>query len=331
MHRALLAFFFQISIGVAQTPSVGGFGYTQPSLTPVAPGQITTLFVQGIGAVLDRSVIASSDPLPTSLAGISVYLRQSVNGYAEQIPVPMLSVQRASTGCDLSNFLQSRYGLNCAVQITIQIPFELAPSSPVAGSLQASSLRAALVVAENGQEGSPVPVLPVFDQIHVLNPCDAMFATGTSAPAAACGPVITHADGARVGRENPAREGDPLIMYAVGLGLSVPAARTGRRSARGDVVSPERFRVGLTVEPNGNPRPTTNPVTGEAMLGQISSTITYVGLVEGYTGLYQINFVVPSLPPGTPTCNSRSEYRTNVTVSIGTAYGYSGGAICVSQ
>jgi uncharacterized protein (TIGR03437 family) len=328
MQRVLLVFFVLVATVAAQTPAVGAFGYSQPVLTPVAPGQITTLFVQGIAATLDVPLVASGDPLPTSLGGISVHLRQSIDGYEEQAAVPILSVRRTFAGCDRSNPLQLRYAISCAVQITIQIPYELAPGSPVAGSLLASSLRAVLVISENGREGAPVPILPVFDQVHVVDQCDAMFA---SSPAVACGPVFTHADGMRVSRENPAGEGETLIMYAVGLGLTEPAARTGRVSSRTTVVSPERFRMGVKAEPNGTPRPTTDPITGDALPDQIPAIITYAGLVEGYTGLYQVNFVVPALPPDTRTCNSRSEYRSNVTVSIGTAYGYSGGALCVSR
>ena len=328
MQRALLVFFVVIAAGAGQTPSVGAFGYSQPVLTPVAPGQITTLFVQGIAAALGGPLVASGDPLPTSLGGISVQLRQSINGYAEQVAAPILSVRPTPVGCDRSNPLQLRYAINCAVQITIQVPYELAPGSPVAGSLLASSLHAALVITENGREGTPLPILPVFDQVHVVDQCDAMF---VSSPAAACGPVITHADGMRVSRENPAKEGEALTMYAVGLGLTEPPARTGRVSSGATVVSPDRFRMGVTLEPNGTPRPTTDPVTGEALPDQIPAPITYAGLVEGYTGLYQVNFVVPVLPPDTRTCDRRSEYRGNVTVSIGTAYGYSGGALCVNR
>ena len=331
MQRALAIFIFPLLPVAAQPPSVGAIGYSQPNLTAAAPGQVTTLFVQGIGGKLDRPLV-SSEPLPTSVAGISVHLRQSLNGYTVSVQVPILSVRRSPGSCDASNALQLRYALSCAAQITVQIPYELAPGSPVAGSLLASSLRAALIVTENGFEGPPIPIRPVFDQVHVVDPCDdVMFVKSVDALPAICGPVITHADGTRVSRDAPAREGETVTMYALGLGLTSPPAKTGHRSVRSDVLSPERFRLGVTVEPNGMPRPTTHPVTTEALPGQIAVTVTYVGLVEGYVGLYQVNFTVPRLPSDSPSCDNRSAYRTNATVSIGTAYAYSGGGICVAR
>jgi uncharacterized protein (TIGR03437 family) len=330
MQRVSLTVFLLLGTAAAQPPSVASFGYSQPNLTAVAPGQITTLLVQGLAANLDRPLV-SVDPLPTSVAGITVHLRQSLNGYTAAIPVPILSVQRLPEGCDTSSAAQMRYSMSCAVQITIQLPYELAPGSPVAGSLLASSLRAALVVAENGVEGPPIPVLPLFDQVHVVDQCDVMFVKDVNATPMPCGPVITHGSGTRVSREAPAREGETITMYALGLGLTTPAAKTGQRSVRADVVSPERLRIGVVVEPNGSARPTTHPVTGEALPGQIPAAVVYAGLVEGYVGLYQINFTVPQLPPDAPSCDNRFAYRTNVTVSIGTANGYSGGGVCVAR
>ena len=68
--------------------------------SPVAQDQLEELIGTG-----------SSDPLPTSAAGISVYLRQSLNGYTVAVQVPILSVRRSPGSCDASNALQVRYAL----------------------------------------------------------------------------------------------------------------------------------------------------------------------------------------------------------------------------
>src|SRR5262249_61091697 len=56
--------------------TVVGAGYTLPTPITVAPGQVITLFVQGVGNNLTRPVQADRLPLPTTLAGISVSMPQ---------------------------------------------------------------------------------------------------------------------------------------------------------------------------------------------------------------------------------------------------------------
>src|ERR1035438_2827112 len=61
------------------TPVVTGAGYTSPAPVNVAPGQILTVLVQGIGGTLTQPVRPSGNTLPTSLAGISATLQQGSN------------------------------------------------------------------------------------------------------------------------------------------------------------------------------------------------------------------------------------------------------------
>ena len=61
------------------TPIVTGAGYTLPAPVNVAPGQILTVYVQGIGSALTQPVRNPGYPLPTSLAGISATLQQGSN------------------------------------------------------------------------------------------------------------------------------------------------------------------------------------------------------------------------------------------------------------
>ncbi len=318
-------------VASAQPASIGAFGYAGPDLVSVAPGQIVTLYLQGVQPRLDRIFRAQTLPLPKSVGGISVILRQSIDGYSTPIAAPILSLRSVAAGCDPSTPQLTHYFIICAGQITIQIPYELVPGSQVAGSLIATSLRAALIVSENGLEGLPIPVLPVFDQVHAVNPCDAMFVGNPASPENSCGVAVTHADGSRVTHAKPARQLESVTMYALGLGLTWPPASTGERAKRAAVVSPDRFKLGATFAVNAPAMPTVNPVTGAALPSQMLIKPNYLGLVEGYVGLYQINFTVPQLPPETISCDARTSFDTNVTVSIGTVNGYSGGDICVTR
>jgi uncharacterized protein (TIGR03437 family) len=61
----------------------------------------------------------------------------------------------------------------------------------------------------------------------------------------------------------------------------------------------------------------------------------YAGAAPGYVGLYQINFVVPPVPRGTPLCAGTVDPRANVvysnlTVSVGGRYSFDGAGICVA-
>jgi uncharacterized protein (TIGR03437 family) len=54
----------------------------------------------------------------------------------------------------------------------------------------------------------------------------------------------------------------------------------------------------------------------------------YSGLVPGYVGLYQINFIVPPPPAGTQSCSGT--VQSNLTVSVGGLASFDGAGICVA-
>ena len=96
--------------------TLAGSGYSDPSIIHVAPGQITTLFVTGVRSVLSQAINATSLPLPTKLAGISVTLNQSGT---QSIPVPLLSVQQVSV-CINGGATPSASGLTADCLITFR-------------------------------------------------------------------------------------------------------------------------------------------------------------------------------------------------------------------
>jgi hypothetical protein len=77
----------------AQTNTVVSAGYTAPAPLYAAPGQVVTLFVEGVAKSLTQAVRAPDGAWPSSLTGISVTLLQGT-----KIPVPMLEV-RPIPGC----------------------------------------------------------------------------------------------------------------------------------------------------------------------------------------------------------------------------------------
>src|SRR5208283_1691316 len=102
--------------------TVVGTGYSGRGSIQVAPGQIMTFLVAGITLDPTQPQQASSLPLPTQLAGISLTLNQA--SPEQSLPVPLLSVTQTNT---CSN-VQSPPPPDCLVtMITAQVPFELVP------------------------------------------------------------------------------------------------------------------------------------------------------------------------------------------------------------
>jgi uncharacterized protein (TIGR03437 family) len=106
--------------------------------------------------------------------------------------------------------------------------------------------------------------------------------------------IATRLDGMLYTLEKPARPGDWVILYATGLGRTVPAADPGslaRDAARLKAFS--RFGVlldGIPVEP---------------------ARIGYAGLAPGYAGLYQVNLLLPEDTGSAPEIRLVAEEATS--------------------
>ena len=74
-------------------------GYRAPAAVAGAPGQLITLFVNGLNIQLSAPQYAQTYPLPTTLAGISVTLQQTQPTQSYAVPIfAVLQVNACVTG-----------------------------------------------------------------------------------------------------------------------------------------------------------------------------------------------------------------------------------------
>ena len=98
------------------------------------------------------------------------------------------------------------------------------------------------------------------------------------------GSIATTASGFTALPAHAASPGDTLIMYAIGLGQTNPAATTGAAASSTTLETISLTSVKLTLG-GGLQYPTT------------TLTPAFIGLAPGFVGLYQINFTLPSNSP----------------------------------
>ena len=312
------AFVWGISLMGQTGPIPISSSYTLSAPFYAAPGQLVTLTVGEIGNTFYPTVQATpSANLPTSLAGIAVGYWQSGSSSA----IPILQVQPFWT-C-------GGYPYFCGplLAVTVQIPFEAqCISCSENGGVSPGQLSVSL-------NGSAVTVSIyadiVTDQVHILTGCDAFIspiqesfpATGLSCPS-----TVTHADGSPVSATSPAKAGEELVAYAVGLGQTNPASVTGQLVTKS---APTLTTYTLDYNYHPNALPSRPLPTGPQP--------AFAGTTAGYVGLYQVNFVVPPIPAGTPPCVDTSTLQapynvvqSNLTVSIGGQFSFDGARICVA-
>ncbi|HXJ43933.1 MAG TPA: hypothetical protein VNH18_31900, partial [Bryobacteraceae bacterium] len=163
LMKTVIVFCLSIAAASAQNGAVVGAGYHAFAPVPVAPGQVVTVFVTGIGNVTQK-YSAGSLPLPATLGGISATLTES-----GPIAVPILAVFPFSA-CR-NNIAPQPCGTITAV--TLQIPFELQPNIP--GRLAPPSL-AFLTISDQVGHSASMELNPVLDQIHVVGSVDTILA-----------------------------------------------------------------------------------------------------------------------------------------------------------
>ena len=94
--------------------------------------------------------------------------------------------------------------------------------------------------------------------------------------------LATHADNSLVTAASPASAGEVIVLYAVGLGQTIPALTGAIAIVAAKIADLPTFNVlldGVAVSP---------------------SSILYAGVAPGFAGLYQINVALPAPLPSNP-------------------------------
>lgn len=289
----------------------------------VAPGQLITLTLQldPTSDVYQATAPAGGD-LPASLGGVT-------GGYSQQLggvppPAAILEVLPYAA-CPVQPPLSADVCPTLAA-ITIQIPFEaVCDLCSTTGGVSPG-----IMSFSAGQTRGPLTyVFTLSDQVHILTACDAFLNPGlgtgitTGLP---CASVVAHSDGSAVSAASPARSGEEVVAYAVGLGQTNPPLATGKL-VTAPAPAQETFLLDFNYHPNALP---SKPLPG-------SPKPIYAGATPGYVGLYQINFTVPAVPAGTPPCVTTTGLlpgynvvESNLTVSVGGQYSFDGARLCVA-
>jgi len=84
--------------------------------------------------------------------------------------------------------------------------------------------------------------------------------------------VAQHPDFSLVTASNPAKPGEVLVIYLVGMGTPSPPVASGALSPANPLAK----------------------VTGQVTVDGQPAAVQFAGLTPGFVGLYQINFAVPT-------------------------------------
>jgi uncharacterized protein (TIGR03437 family) len=305
MIRALfvISFFSSALLNAQAEPaSLASAGYRFPNPPTVAQGQVITLFVQGLQV---PNASAGVVPWPTTLSGVTVAV---VNPPTPNYPatLPIYSVFSSPTQCAGGN---TSYCNTTAVTVEFPVePFCIPTGFPDSCNIGGVTVNLAVKTAASQE----FPFFVVRQAPHVLNTCDTIFGLG-----GVCTSVITHADGTAVSDGAPARPGEVITLYAVGLGTTQNGTKTGQAATAPDPVTAVPYlSFGLWIDS------LTAAGSAPLTLAQYGRTTPagYAGLVSGYVGLYQINVALPStLPAGFHVCEGFAD--TNLRIFVGSGPG----------
>lgn len=314
IHKiVLLVSLLLVGIAEGQTPAIIGGGYQDPSILSVAPGQLLTLFVTGIGKHLSSKPLTASAPLPLMLGGITVTLHQSSAPGTVSAPI---------SAAVLTSTCQSLRNTPCAgttlAAITVQIPFELAVGSPQDPSQRSEAI---LNIQEDGVSSTDFLVAAVNSNIHFVTGAGPL-ALDYVSQASIHGAIVMHTDGNPVLPGLPAKPGETLTVYGYGFGRPTDNVKTGEAPQAANLVPLYGSVLFSSLLP-------ASPGTASGNIASLDSLqyISYVGVTPNSVGVYQMNFVVPPVPAGTPSCGGITDW--NFMVTVGSSVGPRSFAFCV--
>ena len=299
-----------------------GSGYPQRvSHLGFAPGQIVTIQVVGMKALSPPLTVqrATVVPLPVTLAGISVTLKQSIinSRFDSPVALPPHSAVLLSVGqSDLCGAAPIPPAC-LQTSIKLQIPFELRfnmtnyPEYPTQ-----------MVISQDGVDSQPFIVGIDDDWIHVITCADKDDSTVCGSSAS----FVTHADGTLVSSQSTAKPGEVVVIWAWGLGPTEPSVVTGTLTPTPAPIPelggaplqgvPVRFVFGPNVAPS-------------SLHEYPASWTAQAFLTPGQVGLYQVNVQLPAVFPSVPPCNPLSGLVSNLTINLLLGASYDAAAICV--
>ncbi len=248
------------------TPShvVSGFSITATAQTP-QPALQGTAQISGrvplnpqVPAVNPGGVISAVDYTSSPALGLLVSIFGSsladVTAGAQSLPLPaQLSTTTAVIGGEELPLL-----FVSDSQINLIVPFDLATNTQYQ-----------LIVQRGTAISVPVAVTVMSAQPAILS------ANGLGSGQGQIYGVTSDGNAAFADAQTPARAGEALVIYCIGLGTVNPSVPAGSGSPLGGPVSNTTAPVSVTI--GGQP-----------------AQVLFSGLVPGFAGLYQVNAVVPN-------------------------------------
>jgi uncharacterized protein (TIGR03437 family) len=231
--------------------------FAPPLPTAVAQiaGQVTpnAAPVVSPGGTLNAFAIAAEPGVPLSPGTVVAIYGSNLAAQPTQPGVIPLPTTVNNTSVIIGGIQSPLYYVSPG-QINAQIPFELTAGNPYQ-----------LIVNANGALSTPYPI-----QLVDASPGIAQFASG--------GIIAQHPDFSLVTETSPAKPGEFIQMYLVGMGGTDQTVVSGTASPS---ASPANTLDKPTLTLNGS------PVTN----------VIFAGLTPTLVGLYQVNFQVPTNAP----------------------------------
>ena len=253
---------------MAEAPLMGQPGAAFTRTLDVLPHAFVSLTVSGF-TVLPRnyaaavappkiqSIVSAADGSNSIAPGelISVWGSQlsAVDIATSEVPVPTV----LGESCLTVNGVPVPMLLASPKQINAQLPFE------VDGT-------ATMVLQTPGGTSNP------FD-LTVVPAAPSVFRTGVAGPQSGIPTVFRAKNNQLVTPANPIHRGEGIVIYATGLGLTLPAVATGFAAS----ASPPAVVIDQP----------------EVSLGGLSLPLYFAGLAPGEVGVYEIHALVPGWTP----------------------------------
>jgi hypothetical protein len=194
------------------------------------------------------------------------------------------------------------------------------PLSLDADSFAKSGSFPELRIGESGKAVGGIMLRPVSDSVHVIDTCDntlIFLSAAFSIPQGVCAPMVMR--GNRLTTvSNASHAGDQLAMYLYGLGATAPGPGPSIIDRLPKPI--QQFQLIFDFRPNA----LASPAVAGFGVTHSPPFIAYTG-----GGVYPINFRVPSIPVGIPSCDG-VRVTSNMTVTVSGPNSFDAARICVA-